>query len=98
VSYKVRKKRRKCNEFILKIIKKNMSNFGDLININEYWDKREEFNEDRWGVAYYCKDCKKIVDTKKIEWNKIYFLCNKCEWLEVVIGTFEGLKSNYRIK
>ena len=74
-----------------------MSNFWDLINIDEYWDKREQFNEDRWGIAYYCKDCKKIVEVKK--WKKEFdFICNECNWEEVVIGTLEWLKSNYKIK
>jgi DNA-directed RNA polymerase subunit RPC12/RpoP len=75
-----------------------MSNFGDLINIDEYWDKREQFNEDRWGIAYYCKDCKKIVEVKKVEWKKYDFSCEECSWKDVVIGTCEWLKSNYRIK
>lgn len=74
-----------------------MSNFGDLINIDEYWDKREQFNEDRGGLAYYCKDCKKIVEVEK--WEKEFdFTCKDCFWKEVVIGTLEWLKSNYKIK
>lgn len=75
-----------------------MSNFGDLINIDEYWDKREQFNEDRWGIAYYCKDCKNIVDIEKIDWKEYNFSCKQCSWKEIVIGTFEWLKSNYKIK
>jgi len=75
-----------------------MSNFGDLINIDEYWDKREQFNQDRWGIAYYCKDCKKIVEAKNIKWKEYDFSCEECKWEDVVIGTFEGLKSNYKIK
>jgi len=75
-----------------------MSNFGDLINIDEYGDKREQFSEERGGIAYYCKDCKKIINAKKIEWKKYDFSCEECEWLDVVIGTLEWLKSNYKIK
>jgi len=75
-----------------------MSNFWDLINIDEYWDKREQFNEDRGWIAYYCKDCKKIVEVVKNEKKQFDFICKECEWKEVVIGTYEWLKSNYKIK
>jgi len=98
VSYSIRKKRRECYEFILINYKKTMSNFGDLINIDEYWDKKEKFNNDRWGIAFYCKDCKKIVEPKNNQWKKYEYLCNECDWLNIVIWTFEGLKSNYKIK
>ena len=75
-----------------------MSNFGDLINIDEYWDKKEQFNDDRGWIAYYCKDCKKIVEVEKNKKKEFNFKCLECSWNEVVIGTFEWLKSNYRIK
>ena len=75
-----------------------MSNFGDLINIDEYWDKREDFNEDRGGISYYCKDCKKLVEVDSVENKKYNYSCKECFWKDVVIGTTEGLKSNYKIK
>ena len=74
-----------------------MSNFGDLINIDEYWEKREQFNEDRWWIAYYCKDCKKIVEVEKLK-KEFDFRCKECFWTQVVIGTLEWLISNYKIK
>jgi len=74
-----------------------MSNFWDLINIDEYWDKREQFNPDRGWIAYYCKNCKKIVDVEKKEDN-LNFLCKECLSNEIVIWTLEWLKSNYKIK
>lgn len=75
-----------------------MSNFWDLINIDEYWDKREQFNENRGEISYYCKDCKEIVEVEVSDENQFDFTCKKCGWKEVVIGTFEWLKSNYKIK
>jgi len=75
-----------------------MSNFWDLINIDEYWDKREQFNPERWAVSFYCKDCKEIVETNRKKEKEYTFTCKKCEWKNTVIGTLEGLKSNYRIK
>ena len=29
-----------------------MSNFWDLVNIEEFWDKREDFSMDRWDVTF----------------------------------------------
>jgi len=75
-----------------------MSNFWDLINIDEYWDKREQFNSERWDISFYCKDCKEIVETDRPNPKEYIFICKKCEWKNTVIGTLEGLKSNYRIK
>ena len=75
-----------------------MSNFWDLINIDEYWDKRENFNMDRWEISFYCKDCKKLVDVKKEDKEKYIYSCNKCYEFNIVIWTREGLISNYRIK
>jgi hypothetical protein len=74
-----------------------MSNFWDLINIEEF-DKRDNFSEDRWEVSFYCKDCKKIVeaDRPNPKWYK--FVCKECEWNNVVIWTLEWLKTNYKIK
>jgi hypothetical protein len=75
-----------------------MSNFGDLINIDEYWEKREDFNENRWGIAFYCKGCKKIVEVKSVENKEHKYNCSFCSWKDVVTGTAEGLKYNYKIK
>ncbi len=41
-----------------------MSNFWDLINIEEF-DKRDNFKEDRWDISFYCKDCKKNSRSRK---------------------------------
>lgn len=75
-----------------------MSNFWDLINIDEYWDKREDFNQDRWNISFYCKDCKSIVDAERETPKGYVFTCTKCQGQNIVVGTYEWLKSNYRIK
>lgn len=74
-----------------------MSNFWDLINIEEF-DKRDNFKEERWEVSFYCKDCKKIVDANRPDSKWYTFICPECDGKNVVIGTEEGLKSNYKIK
>ena len=66
-----------------------MSNFGDVINIDEYGDKRADFKDDRGGISYYCKDCKKIVEVDVVENKKYNYTCTQCTWKDVVIGTFE---------
>lgn len=75
-----------------------MPNYSDLINIEEFGDKKESFNPERWDVSFYCKDCKEIVETDRPDPNKYIFICKKCGWKNIVLGTLEGLKSNYRIK
>lgn len=75
-----------------------MPNYNDLINIEEFWEKKESFTEERWEVSFYCKDCKEIVETERLNPNKYEYKCKKCSWKNIVIGTLEWLKSNYRIK
>ncbi len=75
-----------------------MSNFWDLVNIEEFWNKREDFKNERWGVAFYCKDCKEIVEITRKNPKSYNFFCNKCNWTNIVIWTEEWLKSNYKIK
>ena len=75
-----------------------MSIFWDLINIEEYWEKREQFNPDRGWIAFYCKNCKTLVETEEDKEKKYRYFCKECGWDEIVIGTREWLISNYRIK
>ncbi len=74
-----------------------MSDFWDLINIEEF-DKRDNFVKERWNVAFYCKDCRKIVDAERPNTNWYTFLCLICKWKNIVIWTEEWLKTNYKIK
>ncbi|MDD3646509.1 MAG: hypothetical protein PHH06_03800 [Candidatus Gracilibacteria bacterium] len=75
-----------------------MSNFGDLVNIEEFGDKRENFNPERGDVAFYCKDCEAIVEVDRPNPKGYTFVCKKCKGKNIAIGTEEGLKTNYRIK
>ncbi|MDD4151422.1 MAG: hypothetical protein PHR68_02300 [Candidatus Gracilibacteria bacterium] len=75
-----------------------MPNYNDLINIEEFGEKKESFTEERGEVSFYCKDCKEIVETERLNPNKYEYKCKKCSGKNIVIGTLEGLKSNYRIK
>jgi Zn finger protein HypA/HybF involved in hydrogenase expression len=74
-----------------------MSNFWDLINIEEF-EKRDNFIKERWEVSFYCKDCRKLVkaDRPNTQWYK--FLCPDCKWERIVLWTEQGLKTNYKIK
>ena len=75
-----------------------MSNFWDLVNIEEFWDKREDFKEERWYVSFYCKDCQEIAETERKNPKWYEFVCKKCKWKNIAIWTLEWLKSNYKIK
>lgn len=74
-----------------------MSNFWDLINIEEF-DKRDNFNEQRWEVSFYCKDCKEIVETNRPNEKWYKFICSKCGSEKIAVWTLEGIKTNYKIK
>lgn len=71
--------------------------FWDLVNIEEF-DKRDYFADERGEVSFYCKDCKKLVETERPNPNGYTFICKECGWENIAIGTQEGLKSNYKIK
>jgi uncharacterized protein YlaI len=75
-----------------------MSNFWDLVNIEELWDKREDFNMERWDITFYCKDCKKIVETTRPDPKWFKFICTECEWENIAIWTEEWVKSKFKIK
>lgn len=74
-----------------------MSNFWDLVNIEEF-NKKEYFSEERWWVSFYCKDCKEIVETNREKKDSYVFICKKCNWKNIAIWTLEWLKTNYKIK
>lgn len=74
-----------------------MSNFSDLINIDEI-DKRDNFSPDRWDVSFFCKDCRKLVEADRPDKNGYVFVCPICKWKKVVIWTREWLIANYKIK
>lgn len=72
--------------------------YSDLVNIDEFWHKKEEFKEERWDVAFFCKDCRKIVLTERPNPSWYKFVCLECSWNNIAIWTLEGLKTNYKIK
>jgi len=75
-----------------------MSDYWDLVNIEELWEKKENFEKERGKVSFYCKDCEIIVDTERPNPRWYKFICKKCSGKHIVIGTDRGLKDNYRIK
>lgn len=72
--------------------------YEDLLNIDELWNKKDYFKEERWGVAYYCKTCEKLVEVSRPNPRGYKFVCDSCDSDAIVLGTKEGLISNYRIK
>lgn len=72
--------------------------YNDLVNIDEFWQKKEEFKEERWDVSFYCRDCRKLVETERPNPNGYKFLCKECGGSNIAIWTLEWLKSNYKIK
>jgi Zn finger protein HypA/HybF involved in hydrogenase expression len=75
-----------------------MSNFWDLVNIEELWEKREDFDLERWNITFYCKDCKKIVETTRPDPKWFKFICTECKWENIAIWTEAWVKSKFRIK
>lgn len=71
-----------------------MADFWDLVNIEDFWDKRDYFEMERWDVAFYCKDCEKIVETNREE-KKYTFTCKECSGKNIAIWTQSWLKENY---
>lgn len=74
-----------------------MSVISDLVNIEEF-DKKENFNPERGDVSFYCKECKKIVETNRPNPKGYSFICKICSSDNISIWTLEWLKSNYKIK
>jgi len=72
-----------------------MWDFWDLVNIEEFGEKRDYFDPERGDVAFYCKDCEKIVETKRDEKKKYDFQCTLCPSKNIAIGTEKWLKENY---
>jgi len=75
-----------------------MTNFWDLVNIEEFWDKRNDFNPERGEVTFYCKDCEKIVEVDRPDPKWYIFICKECSWQNIAIGTLEWIKEKYHIK
>lgn len=75
-----------------------MPNYSDLLNIDWFWEKRENFNYERWNVTFYCKDCEEIVETERLNPNWYIFKCKKCSWTNIAIWTESWIKENYKIK
>ena len=71
-----------------------MSNFWDLINIEEF-EKRDNFEENRWEISFYCKDCKKMTTVEKC--GTVKFKCKTCSSKNVVIGLKKSLEKFYHI-
>lgn len=68
-----------------------------LINVEDFWDKKNDFKEDRWEICFYCKICLKMVDIERASDEEYIFKCKECGSQDIAIWTLEWLKSNYKI-
>lgn len=75
-----------------------MPNYSDLLNIDDFWEKRDNFDSDRWDVAFYCKDCEELVEVSRPNPQWYTFECNICKWKNIAIWTQKWLQENYKIK
>lgn len=77
--------------------------YADLVNVSSFGKKRENnFNPERGDIAFYCRDCRKVVTATRLEPQKIgkkmreyLFECPDCHGHNIAIGTEEGLKEHY---
>ena len=75
-----------------------MTHFSDLINIEEFWDKRNDFSDDRGDISFYCKDCKELVEVERVHPGWYTFICKLCSGKNIALWTSEWLKEMYKIK
>jgi predicted SprT family Zn-dependent metalloprotease len=79
------------------------TSYLDLVNVPSFGKKREtNFNPERGDIAYYCRDCRLIVDAIPLAPQKIgkkvreyLYECPTCNGKRVATGTVEGLKEHY---
>ena len=48
-----------------------MSIYSDVINVDDLWEKRETFSDERGEMSYWCKDCEGIVEAKLFSLNEL---------------------------
>lgn len=72
-----------------------MADFWDLVNIEEFWEKRNYFETERWEISFYCKDCEELVETNRDKPKQYIFSCVKCNGKNIAIWTHAWLKENY---
>ncbi len=47
-------------------------------------------------LVFYCKDCRKIVETTPVG-KKFVYTCNICKTKNVAFGTMKSIKNFYRV-
>ncbi|MCK9272423.1 hypothetical protein M0P65_02650 [Candidatus Gracilibacteria bacterium] len=75
-----------------------MTTYDELINVPTFGKKKENFNPERGDIKFFCRDCRKIVETKRLDPNKYIYECQICKGRNISIGTQEGLVDFYEIK
>ncbi len=72
-----------------------MADFWDLVNIEEFGEKRNYFEQERWDISFYCKDCEELVKTSREKPKQYIFTCNTCNGTNIAIWTHAWLRENY---
>lgn len=72
-----------------------MTTYNDLINVPSFGKKKENFKDDRGDIRFYCRDCRKVVDAKRLNPNKYIYECESCKQKNISIWTKEGLVDFY---
>lgn len=60
-------------------------------------NKQNNEKDAKKTIQFYCKDCKQIVDTRRIG-QKYVYICQKCGTKNVAFGTEKSLATFYRIE
>jgi len=75
-----------------------MPDYKDLLNVDDFWARREEFSSERWDVSFFCKDCNELAEIERPNPKWYVFKCKKCWWKNIAIWTNEWIKSHYKRK
>ena len=59
--------------------------------------KENKENKDTSSIKFYCKECRSIVETRRIG-QKYVYICKKCGTKNVAFGTEKSLTTFFRIE
>ena len=68
-----------------------------LLSEEEFEKRKAEFSPERGEVCFYCKDCKQLVETERINPNRYIYECKLCKGKNIALGTEASLTEYYHI-
>ena len=73
-----------------------MTAYNDLVNVPSFGKRREnDFKEERGPIVFYCRDCRKKVETTRLNPNKYLYECNECKGRNIALGTDASIDEFY---